>query len=250
MNDTNATPSPAIGFAVASLTLGIIAVFGSFLLIGAVAGLLGLIFGWIQLARRDGGRGMARWGVGLSLVGLLLGGGFAALYYRSYQEIQALRAGGDADGQAMNAWIGVAAPDLEVTALDGTVYRLSELKGRRVVLDFWATWCPPCRKEIPHFVELSRQHPEDQLLIVGISNEDAATLRAFAEKNGMNYPVASHPDAALVPPYSLVRAIPTTFFVDRRGIIQSIEVGYKDLASLTALALADDVAGDPKPAPM
>jgi peroxiredoxin len=234
----NMPAPPAIGFAVASLSLGIIAVFMSFLLVGIVAGLLGLVFGLLQLARTRAGRGMAWWGASLSLVGLLLGGACAGWYYHVVHELRS-RGGGD-DGPDYTVWHGQPAPELEVTTLDGQTLKLSELKGRRVVLDFWATWCPPCRMEIPHFVELTKENPAEQLLIVGISNEDEETLRAFVQENGVNYPMASKADEDLAEPYSLVRSIPTTFFIDRKGIIQHVEVGYAELEDLRAKALAPD----------
>lgn len=240
-DNTTTVQAPSIGLAVASLTLGIVAVFMSFLVIGILAGLLGLVFGWIQLARRRVGRGIAIWGVVLSLLGMAAGGGFVGLYYQTYQKVKEMQGGGG-DEPDFAAWHGKAAPEIEVTTLDGKTLKLSELKGRRVVLDFWATWCPPCRMEIPHFVQLSKENPADQLLIVGISSEDGDTLRDFAQKNGVNYPMASKDDEDLPEPYSLIRAIPTTFFIDRNGIIQNVEVGYTDLDELRKLALAPDEA--------
>ncbi len=247
MNETAATPAPApvptpsIGFAVASLSLGIIAIFTSFLLVGIVAGLLGLIFGWVQLARSRAGRGMALWGLILSVIGMLLGGTFAGLYYKAYQKVREMQQGMGATEPAFEAWYGKPAPDLSVTTLDGQALKLSDLKGRRVVVDFWATWCPPCRKEIPHFVDLAKEIPAEQLLIVGISNEDEELLRTFAKNNNVNYPMASVSDEDLPEPYNQIRSIPTTFFIDRNGIIQNVEVGYTALEELRALATAEDM---------
>lgn len=253
MNEETPSPSssasPALGLAIASLVLGILSLVVSFLVVGAVAALLGIALGWAHLARRPTGRGMAAWGVALSVIGLLAAGGFAALYYTSVQKMIESRSEGGGDS-TFAAWHGVPAPDIEVTKLDGSALKLSDLKGRRVVLDFWATWCPPCRMEIPHFVELARETPEDELLIVGISNEDRATLQAFAEKNNMNYPVAIAADEALPEPYNLITGIPTTFFIDRNGVFQHIVVGYHDYDALKSMALGDDVAGDPAALPV
>jgi peroxiredoxin len=150
-------------------------------------------------------------------------------------------------GSTFDAWQGVLAPDISVTTLEGKTLKLSELKGKRVVLDFWATWCPPCRKEIPHFIELANGASPDELVIIGISSEDADTLKAFVKKNGINYPIALADD--LPSPYSDVTGIPTTFFIDRQGVIQDVLVGYHDFNQLKSRALATDTVGEPKPAP-
>lgn len=251
MNDPAAPHpvTPPIGLAVASLALGIVGIFTSFLLIGLLAALLGLILGWAHLARHQAGRGMALWGLALSVVGLILGGTFAGVYYHGYRSFtQARERAGDRE-DVFAEWKHVPAPDLSFTTLDGRAIKLSELKGRRVVLDFWATWCPPCRKEIPHFVQLAGEHPETDLIIIGISNEDAAKLKGFAEQNGVNYPMASVSDDDLPAPYNLITGIPTTFFIDRQGVICDIEVGYHPYEALRELAVADDCAGEVKPAP-
>jgi peroxiredoxin len=144
---------------------------------------------------------------------------------------------------------GIVAPDFTVTTLDGQKIALSELKDKRIVLDFWATWCPPCRKEIPHFIQLTKDISSNDLRIVGISHEDVKTLEKFAQKEGINYPIASA--KGLPAPYSDVRVIPTTFFIDRHGIIQTVVVGYHDLATLKSYAMQKDYEGEPKlpPAP-
>jgi peroxiredoxin len=144
-------------------------------------------------------------------------------------------------------WKGVAAPDFSVTTLDGKTVQLSELKGKRVIVDFWATWCPPCVREIPHFIKLNSESPADELAIVGISSEDENTLKSFVKKKGINYSIASADH--LPAPYDEVRSIPTTFFIDRKGIIQDVLVGYHDFGKLKTHALADDFEGEPKPAP-
>ena len=115
------------------------------------------------------------------------------------------------------------------------------------MLDFWATWCGPCVKEIPHFITLRDLFPPDELVIVGISQEGEAILRPFVAKKGMNYPVASGKDLPL--PYSGIVSIPTTFFIDRNGVIQDAVVGYHDLTALRKYALGEDYAGEPKSPP-
>ena len=111
-----------------------------------------------------------------------------------------------------------------------------------MVLDFWATWCPPCRKEIPHFIELVNDPGAGDLVVIGISRESEETLAAFAQEQGINYPVASAED--LPAPFGEVRSIPTTFFVDRNGVIQTVFEGYRDFQTLKDAALAEDFKGE------
>jgi peroxiredoxin len=141
----------------------------------------------------------------------------------------------------------VQAPEFTVMALDGQKISLSALKGKRVVLDFWATWCPPCVKEIPHFVRLQNETSREDIVILGISSENEAKLRPFVTKHKVNYLIASA--QGLPAPFSAIQSIPTTFFIDRRGIIQSVLVGYHEFNDLKEEALQSDHVGEPKPPP-
>jgi peroxiredoxin len=134
-----------------------------------------------------------------------------------------------------------------VTTLDGATMALSDLKGKRVILDFWATWCPPCVKEIPHFVRLRNEVSTNDLVLIGISDEERGTLEAFIKKHKVNYPIGSAKDAPS--PYADIQSIPTTYFIDRKGVIQKILVGYHDFEHLKEHATAEDFEGEPKLAP-
>ena len=136
-------------------------------------------------------------------------------------------------------YIGTAAPDITLTDLDGNKIILSELKGKRIVLDFWATWCPPCKKEIPHFIELRKTTNSKELVIIGISNESAEKIKTFAEKHNINYPLVSTQDDKLPEPYNKITSIPTTFFIDRQGVIGNVLVGYHSFEELKDNALGD-----------
>ena len=235
---------PALGLAVSSLVLGILAVVLSLFLVGAILGLVGLVLGVLHLRRPHAPRAMAGWGVALSGLAIVAGAGFGLVYYAAYQAIEEMMVAGEVD---LSVWEGVVAPDITVKSLDGETIQLSQLRGKRVILDFWATWCGPCVMEIPHFVQLVNEIPPEDLAIVGISSEDEATLRPFVKSHGINYPIVSA-DLSM-PPYSLVQAIPTTFVIDRNGVIQSVLLGYHDLKTLRALATAPEYAGEPKSAP-
>lgn len=237
---------PPVGLAIASLVLGILAVILSLFVIGGLLGVVGLILGLVHVKRRTGRNAMAWWGFGLSVAGILLSILLGVAYYAGYQQYKVVMEGMNS-GTPLEKWQGVLAPEFSVTTLDGKKITLSELKGKRVVLDFWATWCPPCCKEIPHFIQLSNETSRDNLVIVGISSENEKTLNAFVQKRGVNYPIASAQN--LPPPYSDVRSIPTTFFIDRHGVIQNVVVGYHDLATLKSHAVEKDSEGEPKTPP-
>lgn len=141
-------------------------------------------------------------------------------------------------GGDLAEWVGQPAPDITVTTLDGETLRLSDLRGRKVMIDIWATWCPPCRAVIPHLVALDQSMGDGALAIIGISDEPPETLRPFVEQFSVSYPVVSA--QALPAPYGLVRTIPTLFVIDSQGIIQSVVAGYHDFDALRALATQRD----------
>ncbi len=247
---TAAPLPPRLGLAVASLVLGIVAVCLSLFLIGAVFGLIGLALGWVHIAQKRGPNAQAWWGISLSLLSIVASIGLGLIYYQGFKAIKTTigsMAGGNGSGAFME-WEGVLAPDISVTTLDGKKIQLSEFKGKCVVLDFWATWCGPCVRELPHFIKLQNETTRDELVVVGISKEDEMTLKTFVKTKGVNYPIASATD--LPSPYKDVQAVPTTFFIDRKGVIQSVVVGYHEFEQLKEHALAKDFAGEAKSAPL
>lgn len=130
--------------------------------------------------------------------------------------------------------IGYPAPDFELITLDGSVFRLSEQLGRPVVLNFWATWCPPCRAEIPA-LQAASDHYGDQLLIVGVDQvEPAAIVLAYANQIGMRYTAPLDSRGAASTLYR-VRSLPTTFFIDREGIIREMQIGGLNDATLAQM---------------
>jgi thiol-disulfide isomerase/thioredoxin len=143
--------------------------------------------------------------------------------------------------------------DFSITTLDGKPLKLAQLRGKVVIVDFWGTWCPPCREEIPHFVALKKAYG-DRLAIVGMTFENGesgpaveAKVRAFAKKHGINYDLTlldSPEELRKVPGF---RAFPTTLFIDKAGRVRAVEVGYRPMAFLKAMV--EQLDGEPGATP-
>jgi thiol-disulfide isomerase/thioredoxin len=119
----------------------------------------------------------------------------------------------------------VAIPAFSVTDLNGRVVNSADLRGKVVLMNFWATWCPPCRAEIPDLIKLQEKY-RDQLVVVGVSEDEGPIdpVRAFVAEQRMNYPVAmTTPELRKI--FRGVTALPTTFVIDREGKIAQKHVG-------------------------
>ncbi len=123
------------------------------------------------------------------------------------------------------------APDFALTDLDGETVMLSDFRGKTVVLNFWASWCPPCREEMPEFQELwdeRGEHGADDLVMIALDflvQDTMADARKFIEGNGFTFPVLfDTADGAVAERYR-VRGLPATFFIDREGVVRWINYG-------------------------
>jgi peroxiredoxin len=229
------------GLAVASLVLGILAILLSAACVGGVCGLVGLVLALTHLGRSRVLRPMAWWGLSLSTVGLVLTVALAAYVGHQVRQFRGNMA--QLGSRTYQQWIGKETPDLVLKDIDGNSLALSELMGRRVIVDLWATWCPPCKREIPHFVRLSNMYDANDLVIIGISSEREGTVRSFRAKRRINYVLAVARN--LPSPYGGATSIPTTFFIDRKGIIRDVLMGYHNFARLKARVVALDRPADP-----
>ncbi len=119
------------------------------------------------------------------------------------------------------------APSWELADLEGKTIRSTDFKGKVVVLDFWATWCPPCRAEIPDFIALQKKYAARGLAVIGVSVDQASlkTVKLFAEKNDINYPVMIA-DNKIVDSFGGIDGLPTTFIIDRNGNIVKQHLGF------------------------
>jgi cytochrome c biogenesis protein CcmG, thiol:disulfide interchange protein DsbE len=118
------------------------------------------------------------------------------------------------------------APDFSLAALDGERVRLSEHRGQVVLLDFWATWCPPCRASIPHLVEMQDKYRGDGFTVIGMNmDHDGEDLAAFLRRHTLNYPVVKVTEDVRAA-YGGVISIPVAFAVDRRGLVRRSFLGY------------------------
>jgi peroxiredoxin len=122
------------------------------------------------------------------------------------------------------------APAFETKALTGELVSRTGLKGKVILMNFWATWCPPCREEIPEMIALQNEF-KDQLEVVGISEDDdpPAKVMRFAKDQGINYPIAMSTDQ-LTKDFGGVEALPTTFVIDTQGRVVQKHRGVHPIA--------------------
>jgi thiol-disulfide isomerase/thioredoxin len=129
-------------------------------------------------------------------------------------------------------FIGTPAPDFELKVLNASnkILKLSELKGKAVVVNFWATWCEPCKIEMPWLIDLQKKYGPEGLQIVGIAMDesDESTIVSFSHKMGVNYPVVVGTEK-VADLYGGIDGMPTLFFVDRAGKIVNHELGLRSM---------------------
>lgn len=139
-------------------------------------------------------------------------------------------------GETIGLEKGNIAPDFTLYNLDGKPLTLSDLKGKRVVLNFWTTWCPPCKAEMPHMQEYYEKYKEeDNVEIVGVNltyyREKVERVEQFLKSYNITFPIMLEPDESVASQYKII-TIPSTFMIDTEGRIQKQIIGPLDLDTL------------------
>lgn len=151
---------------------------------------------------------------------------------------------GIADHAALAEVENQPAPDFSMQTLDDGTASLEALRGSLVVLNFWATWCTPCREEAPAFSRLSREYQNHGVRFLGINErDDRAAAQSFVREFKLGYPSAFDPAGSLADDFQLF-AMPTTFLIDPSGTIRYRFVGYLDESTLRSAI--DDLLGKEK----
>lgn len=159
-----------------------------------------------------------RWKI-YSLVILLLGAGWT---WASRAPAGSLGAGAIAAPQA-----GFLAPDFKLETLQGAGLSLGDLRGRPVIVNVWATWCPPCRAEMPALERVYQAYRAQGLEVLAVnatSSDSPTAAQAFAQEYGLTFPVLLDAQGSVASHYQ-AWSLPTTFFVDRQGVIREVVVG-------------------------
>ena len=120
------------------------------------------------------------------------------------------------------------APDFTLRSMDGQNLRLGEQRGRVVMVNFWATWCGPCRQEMPHLNRLYEKYRPSGFVLFGVNvDEDTRNAAAVATKMGLKFPVLPDADKRVSKQYDL-SAMPSTVLIDREGKVRHVHRGYRD----------------------
>jgi len=149
-------------------------------------------------------------------------------------------------GPVFTTWYGKEAPDFTLTDIDGKVHRLGEYRGRDVMIVFWATWCGPCRYEIPHLIALRNRVSADELAMLAISYQSSMppetreAIKQFLKENPkINYTVFSADASTMPEPFDRIASIPCSFFIDSAGKIKLATAGVLSLGEMKAILQAE-----------
>jgi peroxiredoxin len=122
---------------------------------------------------------------------------------------------------------GFTAPDFTLQALDGKTYTLSELKGNAVLVNLWATWCPPCRAEMPAIEKMYREYKDRGFIVLAVDmthQDDMSKVAPFIQEYGLTFPVLLDETGAAASAYQM-RSLPSSYFINRAGVISEVVIG-------------------------
>jgi DsbE subfamily thiol:disulfide oxidoreductase len=156
--------------------------------------------------------------VNMAIAVMLIVGGIAVLFWMGEQDAEK-------STPTTSAKIGATAANFQLPALSGESVALSDYEGQVILVNTWATWCPPCKAEMPAIHEFYQAHQNDGFVVLAInSQEDAATVQRFINAQGFTFPVLLDTQASVLNQYK-VRGLPTSFVIDRDGVIRYIHSG-------------------------
>ncbi|HJV45881.1 MAG TPA: thiol-disulfide oxidoreductase ResA [Bacillota bacterium] len=121
--------------------------------------------------------------------------------------------------------VGVAAPDFVLKTLDGDDFQLSKYRGKGVVLNFWGSWCDPCKEEMPALEKTFQSFKDKGIVLVGVNiGESDVSIHSFKDRFGLNFPIAMDSKKEITLLYE-IGPIPTTYFIDKDGIVKKVVIG-------------------------
>lgn len=162
----------------------------------------------------------------------------AGYLIRDRLDISDIRPGGDTTGLPE---IGEPAPNFTAIDAGGNLISLSEFEGQPVWLNFWGSWCPPCRAEIPDMIQAYDVIQDDNIAIIAVSLEEPSKdAFAYAERTGMDFVVLSDPDKEAISGKYRIRTFPTHIFIDRDGIVRDIVL--TPMSTQTAINKAESIS--------
>ncbi len=130
-------------------------------------------------------------------------------------------------GIASAPQVGFAAPNFKLKSLDGTEYSLADLKGQAVLVNLWATWCPPCRAEMPTIEKMYQEYKDQGFVVLAVNmtyQDDPTAVLPFAKQYGLTFPIPMDETGVVGSAYQLT-SLPSSYFIDRKGIISEVVIG-------------------------
>ncbi len=136
------------------------------------------------------------------------------------------------DHKASPPGVGDPAPDFSYTLPDGSVHKLSDYRGKKILINFWATWCPPCKAEMPDIQEAANRFKDEDFMVLALSQDmQPQLIEPFAREKQLTIPLIPDPQGEIASKYG-ARGLPTSFFVHPDGTISSGVVGMLDIDSI------------------